>query len=135
MLMIAAAHGQLRICDILLQHRADVNALDANRHSRRAPFPTRTRLPYPPGINEVCRMTDRSFGTAYRSVHWRSFCRLTALINAATLGHAEVCLLLIEQKADLHAKTTEGETALSSAAGAAVKVVSEALKLAMLDHY
>ncbi len=104
-LILAAAYGQSKVCQMLLDKGVDLHAKD-NEHGYTALI---FAAAY--GQSKVCQMLlDKGV-----DLHAKDNEDDTALIFAAAYGHSEICQALIAKGADINAKSNDGTTALMSA--------------------
>jgi ankyrin repeat protein len=104
-LLGAACKNQLELLQLLLDNRADPNAVD---NSSSTALQTAARC----GSTEaVCLLLDRGADPNVRSGHDEG----TALQAAAYHGSVEIVRLLLERGADVNASDKRGETALMNA--------------------
>lgn len=101
-LMHSARRGHVRICRMLLQSHADVNAFD------REHLNTPLILSAAQGHNEICRMLLQSGADA----NAKNSLQRTSLICSVLHGHFETCRLLLQSDADVNAKDFSQSTPL-----------------------
>jgi len=119
----AAAFGWVELCSLLLEHRANVEAPDNEgfRALHVAACGIQSDLCMPAGALDTSQATDHEYHQFFRSTSPRGQygCRLdTANLDdsACVPNHADVVLLLLQQRARLEAKGPHGRTPLHWAA-------------------
>ena len=105
-LHVAVMHGQVEVSQILLQHKADQNALDSDGQ-------TPLHLASDQGYIDVARLLLEQGSNVNAQDNNRS----TPLHLASRKGKLEVVCLLLEHGADLDAEDKEGMTACRVASG------------------
>ena len=118
----ASEAGQTETVKLLLEHGADVNALDA---TLRSPLFYAARK----GHNEIVKILLRK-GANANARDWSGY---TPLREAAKAGHAGTVRLLLANGVDVNAKNDDGKTALTWAVFYGHKEASRALLSAGAD--
>jgi len=107
---IAAAGGNTDLVRLLLAAHADVETLDERG---RTPLMAAAQC----GVVSVCTALCETLVTTRASLDARQVeTGKTALIFAASMGHSEVCMVLVEAAADPNAQALTGATSLHAAA-------------------